>query len=154
EIAVLSDQLAVGDESSVGNTNAGDDDHHDERRGEAVDAADAEVVDDDAIPDGHYRVEKLSVQVAAALKEIARFDDGTVPVHYTWDVTLYRPGVYTDGQPAEAVWHLVVDRAHAFDAVWGTAMSAIAMRLLTIEPDAEPPSLEALLGALRQARVR
>jgi len=96
---------AAGDESSVGNSAAGDDDHDDDDRGEAVAAGqsdDAGDADDGLIPDGHYRVEKLSVQVLAALETIARLDDDGGPVHYTWDVTLYRPGVYADGQPAEA----------------------------------------------------
>jgi len=153
--------VAVGDEpgeeSSVGNADAGDDDHDDERRGEASDALADEGApnDDDAIiPDGHYRVVALSEQVTLALETIARIDDDHGPVTYTWDVTLYRPGVYADGQPAEAVWHLVVDRAHAFDAVWRKATDAIAARLLYVEPDAVPPSLDDVLAALRRARVR
>jgi hypothetical protein len=148
---------ASGDESSVGNSAAGDDDHDDDDRGEAVAAGqsdDAGDADDGLIPDGHYRVEKLSVQVLAALETIARLDDDGGPVHYTWDVTLYRPGVYADGQPAEAVWHLVVDRAHAFDPVWERATHAIAARLLYVEPEADAPSLDDVLGALRRARVR
>jgi hypothetical protein len=146
----------AGDETSVGNSAAGDDDHDDEDRGEAVDAGTDDDADDDdgLIADGHYRVEKLSVQVHAALETIARLDDDGGPVHYSWDVTLYRPGVYADGQPAEAVWHLVVDRAHAFDPVWERATHAIAARLLYVEPEADAPSLDDVLGALRRARVR
>ena len=146
-----------GDESSVGNAKAGDDDHNDERRGHA---SDANVDDHDpkrhdgTVPVGHYLVLKLSEQVIAALETIYRIDDHTLPVHYTWDVTLYRPGVYSDGQPAEALWHLVVQRAHAFDPVWERAQQAIASRLLYVEPDADPLPLDELLGALRRARVR
>lgn len=146
----------AGDESSAGHSHAGDDDHDNEDRGDAVAAgqADDDRDPDGLIPDGHHRVEKLSVQVLAALDTITRLDDDTGPVHYTWDVTLYRPGVYSDGQPAEAVWHLVVDRAHAFDPVWERATHAIAARLLYVEPDADAPTLEDVLGALRRARVR
>ncbi|MDP2341242.1 MAG: peptidoglycan-binding domain-containing protein [Deltaproteobacteria bacterium] len=147
-----------GDESSVGNSKAGDDNHDDERRGHASDAGNVDdhepKPDDGTLPVGHYRVVKLSEQVVAALETIFRIDDNTLPVHYTWDVTLYRPGVYGDGQPAEAVWHLVVERAHAFDPVWARAQQAIASRLLYIEPDADPLPLDELLGALRRARVR
>jgi hypothetical protein len=146
---------AAGDESSVGNSAAGDDDHDDDDRGEAVSAGtNAADEDDGLIPDGHHRVEQLSVQVRAALETIARLDDDGGPVHYTWDVTLYRPGVYADGQPADPVWHLVVDRAHAFDPVWERATHAIAARLLYVEPEADAPSLDDVLGALRRARVR
>jgi hypothetical protein len=146
-----------GSESSVGNAKAGDDNHDDERRGHASDANvdDHEPKPDDGtLPAGHYRVPKLSEQVLASLETIFRLDDNTLPVHYSWDVTLYRPGVYGDGQPAEAVWHLVVERAHAFDPVWQRAQQAIASRLLYIEPDADPLPLDELLGALRRARVR
>lgn len=145
----------AGSEDSVGNSKAGDDDHDDDRRGNASDAASEDVAhDDDGTPAGHYRVVKLSEQVTAALATIARIDDDTVPVHYTWDVTLHRPGVYSDGQPAEALWHLVVERAHAFDPVWKRAQEAIASRLLYVEPDAEPLTHDEILGALRRARVR
>ena len=147
-----------GSESSVGNSKAGDDNHDDERRGHASDANvddhQPKPDDDGDLPAGHYRVVKLSEQVVAALETIFRIDDNTLPVHYTWDVTLYRPGVYGDGQPAEAVWHLVVERAHAFDPVWQRAQQAIASRLLYIEPDADPLPLDEILGALRRARVR
>jgi hypothetical protein len=153
EAAAIVDDGAAGDEDSVGNAKAGDDDHDDDRRGNASDVV-AEFVDDGTTPEGHYRVAKLSEQVQAALETIARLDDGTVPVHYTWDVTLHRPGVYAEGQPAEALWHLVVERAHAFDPVWARAAQAIAARLLYVEPDAEPLTHDELMGALRRARVR
>jgi hypothetical protein len=151
------DDGAAGDESSTGNSDAGDDDHDDDDRGDAVaaHADDDDAHDDDGvIPDGYSLVQPLSVQVAAALETIARIDADDGPVCYVWDVTLYRPGVYADGQPAEAVWHLVVDSAHAFDPVWQRAVDAIASRLLYVEPDATPPGLDDLLGALRRARVR
>jgi hypothetical protein len=62
-------------------------------------------------------------------------------------VTLYRPGVYSDGQPAESVWHLVVDRAHAFDPVWRRAVDAIAARLVLVEPEATAPTIDDLSAA-------
>jgi len=157
EASLMVDDGAAGDESSTGNSDAGDDDHDDADRGDAVaaHADDAAAHDDDGvIPDGYSLVQPLSVQVAAALETIARIDADDGPVCYVWDVTLYRPGVYADGQPAEAVWHLVVDSAHAFDPVWQRAVDAIASRLLYVEPDATPPGLDDLLGALRRARVR
>ncbi len=141
-----------GDESSVGNAKAGDDDHDDDRRGNASDVVDE--VKDGEVGEGCYRVAKLSEQVKAALDTVARLDDGTVPIHYTWDVTLHRPGVYKEGQPAEALWHLLVERAHAFDPVWQQAAHAIASRLLYVEPDADPLTHGEILGALRRARVR
>ncbi len=144
----------AGEESSTGNAHGGDDDHTDDARGEASDALGDLDDEDGVIPDGHYRVQKLSVQVVHALDTILRLDEESGPVCYTWDVTLYRPGVYADGQPAQEVWHLVVDRAHAFDPVWRRAIDAIAARLLYVEPEATPPSLDDVLGALRRARVR
>jgi len=154
EASAAKDDGPAGDEDSVGNANAGDDDHDDDERGEASDAAGNDNTDDDVIPDGHYRTPCLHDQVHAALDTITRLDDDDGPVCYTWDVTLYRPGIYSDGQPAEAIWHLVVDRAHAFDPVWERATVAIATRLLYIEPDAVAPSLDDVLGALKRARVR
>jgi hypothetical protein len=145
-----------GDESSSANADSGDDDHDDPDRGEAV-AAHGDIDDDDddaALPDGHHRVPRLGVQVRGALETIQRIDDGCVPVHYTWDTSLYRPGVYADGQAADVIWHLVVDRAHAFDPVWQRAVDAIGARLLYLDPDAEPLTLDELLAALRRARVR
>lgn len=155
EGALSTDDGSRGDESSNANAHAGDDDHEDAERGEAsaalgVDAFD----DDDGVPDGHHRVPPLGAQVRAALGAVFRIDDSSVPVHYTWDVSLFRPGVYADGQPAEVIWHLVVDRAHAFDPVWQRAVDAIGARLLYLDPDAEPLFLDDVLAALRQARVR
>lgn len=142
----------AGDEDSVGNAKAGDDDHDDHRRGNASDVVDE--IKEGETPEGYYRVAKLSAQVKLALEDVARIDDGTVPIHYTWDVTLHRPGVYKEGQPAEALWHLLVERAHAFDPVWQQAAHAIASRLLYVEPDADPLTHDEILGALRRARVR
>lgn len=159
EAALVVDDRERGEESSTGNQHSGDDDHDDTDRGDAVDAR-TEDTDDDRHDEhsdddtGHHRVPSLTEQVRAALGDIARLNDDTVPVHYAWDVTLYRPGVYRDGQMAEPLWHLVVERAHAFDPVWARAVEAVAMRLLLIEPDVTPLTLPDVIAALRQARVR
>jgi hypothetical protein len=154
EGAVSADDGSRGDESSNANATSGDDDHDDGDRGDAVDALGDPIDDDGVLPDGHYRVPRLGEQVRAALDVVFRIDDGSVPVHYMWDVSLFRPGVYVDGQAAELIWHLVVDRAHAFDPVWQRAVDAIGARLLYLDPDAEPPRHDELLAALRRARVR
>ena len=145
-----------GEETSLGNSDAGDDNHDDEDRGEAVAAVgDDDFVDDDSvIPDGYHRVPSLAAQVAASLDQIVRTDEISVPVLYCWDATLYRPGIYADLQPAEAIWRLAVENAHAFDRVWAQAADALASRLLYLEPDADPVTLDDIQGALRRARVR
>jgi hypothetical protein len=153
EAALVVDDREQGKESSTGNQHSGDDDHDNTDRGDAVDAVEHDEHDDDRAT-GYHRVPSLAAQVTVALGTIARLDDDTVPVHYAWDVTLYRPGVYSDGQTAEPLWHLVVERAHAFDAVWARAVEAVATRLALIEPDATPLTLPDVIAALRQARVR
>lgn len=147
----------AGAETAVGNTKAGDDDFLDEARGNA------NVRDDDKADDadqatlegeGHWRVPPLSEQARAALEKIARDDDGSGPVTYTWDVTFHRPGVYAAGQPAEELWHVGVHKATAFDPVWQQAADALASRMLYAEPDAPPLTIDDFILALRRARVR
>jgi hypothetical protein len=147
--AALAENEAVGEESAVGNAKAGDDDFDDDNRGNANAAGDGA---GDA--GEHWSVPPLSEQVQAALDKIARDDDGSGPVTYTWDVTFLRPGVYSAGQPAEKMWHVVVHKANAFDPVWQQAADAIASRMLYAEPDATPPTLDDFVAALRRARVR
>ena len=139
----------AGEESAVGNAKAGDDVFGDDDRGQTNVKS-----DDDGDGPGHWRVPLLSEQVHAALEKIARDDDGSGPVSYTWDITFHRPGVYAPGQPAEEIWHVVVHQATAFDPVWQTAADAIASRMLYAEPDAQAPTLEDFIMALRRARVR
>jgi hypothetical protein len=144
-----------GDETAVGNAEAGDDDFENEERGNANmgDAGD----DDDAQdgdPGEHWEVPPLSEQVRAALEKIMRDDEGAGPVTYTWDVTFLRPGTYASGQPAEELWHVAVNKATAFDPVWQQAADAIASRMLYGEPDGEPPTIDDFILALRRARVR
>ena len=80
-------------------------------------------------------------------------DDGTGPVTYTWDVTFYRPGIYAPGQPAEEIWRVDASKATAFDPVWQTASDAIASKMIYMEPDSEPPTIEDFVAALKRARV-
>lgn len=141
----------VGDETAVGNAEAGDDDFNDEERGNANARGDGEHADEEA---AFWLVPPLSAQVHAALEAIARDDDGTGPVSYSWDVTFMRPGTYAAGQPAEALWHVAVTHATAFDPVWQTAADAISSRMLYSEPDADPPTIDDFIMALRRARVR
>ena len=140
-----------GDESAVGNAKAGDDDFNDDARGNAN-------VTSDGVGEGDagdfWEVPPLSAQLGFALEAIARDDDGSGPVTYTWDVTFYRPGIYAAGQPAEEMWHVAVPRANAFDPVWQQAADAIASRMLYAEPDATPPTIDDFVRALRRARVR
>ncbi len=141
-----------GEESVTGNSKAGDDDFTDDARGNANMKA---VGDEDGeVLPGYWQVPPLSEQVRTALNAIARDDDGNGPVTYTWDVTFLRPGVYGPGQPADELWHVAVNRATAFDPVWQTAADAIASRMLYAEPDAQPPTLDDFILALRRARVR
>lgn len=130
------------------NAPAGDEEWDDDRRGHAT--LDEESDDDE----GYYEVPPLSRQVKEALDGIRRNDDESGAVTYSWDVTFYKPGVYGRRQPAEALWHLVVDRAGAFDPVWQRAKQALEERMAEIEPDGAPPSDDELVLALRRARVR
>lgn len=145
----------AGDETAVGNADAGDDDFENEDRGNANMGDDDEQapLDEGAVGE-HWEVPPLSEQMRAALEKIARDDDGAGPVTYTWDVTFLRPGTYASGQPAEELWHVAVNKATAFDPVWQKAADAIASRMLYSEPDAEPPTIDDFILALRRARVR
>lgn len=146
----------AGDETATGNTKAGDDDFLDETRGNANVRHDDDDNADQATleGEGHWRVPPLSEQVRAALEKIARDDDGSGPVTYTWDVTFHRPGVYAAGQPAEELWHVGVHKATAFDPVWQQAADALVSRMLYAEPDAPPLTIHDFILALRRARVR
>lgn len=143
-----------GDETAVGNAEAGDDDFNNDERGNAnMGDGDEDAPPADDIGE-HWQVPPLSEQVRAALEKVARDDDGAGPVTYTWDVTFLRPGTYASGQPAEELWHVAVHKATAFDPVWQKAADAIASRMLYTEPDGEPPTIDDFILALRRARVR
>jgi hypothetical protein len=144
-----------GDETAVGNAEAGDDDFENEERGNANSDANSDDNDDGTRGEGeHWAVPPLSEQVREALEKIMRDDEGAGPVTYTWDVTFLRPGTYASGQPAEELWHVAVNKATAFDPVWQKAADAIASRMLYGEPDADPPTIDDFILALRRARVR
>ena len=71
---------------------------------------------------------------------------------YSWDVELFRPGVYGPGQKAETAFKLRVERATAFDRVWGKAaekLNELQGRFDEVEDRLEP---EDVLAAIRQAR--
>jgi hypothetical protein len=140
----------AGDESAVGNSKAGDADFVDESRGQASERVGPD--DDDGLEQGHYQVPTLLEQVTFALSAIARDDTGSVPVTYSWDVTFYRPGVYAPGQPAEEIWRIAVTKATAFDQVWQQACDAIAAKMLYLEPDSVPLTIDDFLLALQKAR--
>lgn len=143
-----------GDETAVGNAEAGDDDFENEERGNA-NMGDADDQGDAPGDEGeHWEVPPLSEQVREALEKIMRDDEGSGPVTYTWDVTFLRPGKYASGQPAEELWHVAVHKATAFDPVWQQAADAISSRMLYGEPDAEAPTIDDFILALRRARVR
>jgi peptidoglycan hydrolase-like protein with peptidoglycan-binding domain len=144
--------VAKGDPGGVQehdtNAPAGDEDFADARRGHAN-------VDDESEDDeGHWEVPPLSAQLRAALEELVRDDDEGGAATYSWDVTFYKPGVFGRRQPAEALWHLVVDRASAFDDVWREAHGFITARMSEAEPTAFPLVFEDFVLALRRARVR
>ena len=136
-----------GEETAVGNAEAGDDDFNDDGRGNANMQGDQEGGE-------FWQVPPLSLQVHAALEAIVRDDDGSGPVTYTWDVTFMQPGTYAAGQPAPELWHVAVKQATAFDPVWQQAADAVSSRMLYGEPDADPPTIDDFIMALRRARVR
>lgn len=137
-----------GAEDDDANAPAGDDDLEDEKRGHTN--------RDDGSEDeaSYWRVPSLTEQVAEALETIGRNDDERGAATYSWDVTFLRPGVYGAGQPAEPLWHVVVERAGAFDEVWGEAQRALETRIRETEPAGAPPTKDDFVRALRRARVR
>jgi hypothetical protein len=137
-----------GTEDDDANAPAGDEDVEDERRGHAN-------LDDDSDADeGYWEVPALSEQVREALERIERNADERGAATYSWDVTFFRPGVYGARQPAEPLWHVVVERAGAFDPVWGEAQQKLRERIADVESLDAAPSSEDFVAALRRARVR
>ncbi len=132
-----------------GNAPAGDEDIADERRGHT------NVVDDeDEHEEGHWEVVSLTEQISAGLAAIVRDDDGDGAATYAWDFTLFRPGVYGNKQPAEKLFHLVVEKAGAFDAVWEQARAALNDKIEQLEPDSARVAAADFAAALRVARYR
>ena len=141
-----------GVETVQGTAKAGDDNFLDDERGNANLRQHGDEGEGEG--EGFWSVPPLSEQVRAALDTITRDDDTAGAATYSWDVTFHRPGVYGPGQPAPEIWRLVVERATAFDSVWREACDAITIKYLYLEPDAEPPTMDDFVLALRRARVR
>ncbi len=141
-----------GFETVQGNAKAGDDDFLNDERGNANVKRQGDEGEGEG--EGYWSVPPLSEQVRDALDSITRDDDTAGAATYSWDVTFHRPGVYGPGQPAPEIWRLVVERATAFDSVWREACDAITIKELYFEPDAEPPTMDDFVLALRRARVR
>jgi hypothetical protein len=138
-----------GAEKSTGNAHSGDNNHGDASRGHAV------LDDGSGAGPGHYRVPSLSEQAFSALEQIRR--DQTASnraTTYSWDVTFYKPGIYSPGQKAQDLVHLVVKEATAFDPVWQRAQTNLQAMVRRVEKDAPVPTLDDIVAALRQARAR
>ena len=73
---------------------------------------------------------------------------------YSWDVMFFKPGVYSAGQKAQDLVHLVVSSSTAFDPVWQRAQANLQVMVRRLEKDAPVPTLDDIVGALRQARAR
>ena len=130
------------------NAPAGDQDRENRRRGHAM----LDELEDGE--EGHYEMPALSIQIFKALEEISRIEDERGAATYSWDVTFYRPGIYGRRQPAEALWHIGVEKASPFDSVWQQAQEALAAKLSQSEPQAAVFTWEQMQAALRRARVR
>jgi hypothetical protein len=138
-----------GNEKTRGNAHSGDDNYGDQKRGHASldDGSDADA--------GHYRVPSLSEQAFASLDKIKRDQTASnKATTYTWDVMFFKPGIYSPGQKAQDLVHLVVKEATAFDAVWQRAQANLQVMVRRVERDAPVPTLDDIVGALRQARAR
>jgi Putative peptidoglycan binding domain len=138
-----------GTERERGNAESGDEDHANAKRGNAQldDGSEAGI--------GHHRVPSVSEQVHAALLLIKKDkSEDNRATTYSWDVMFYKPGVYGAGQKAQELVHLVVDKAAAFDGVWQKAQVNLEALVKRADPGGDAPSLEDILGALRQARAR
>ncbi|MCC7111580.1 MAG: peptidoglycan-binding protein [Deltaproteobacteria bacterium] len=139
---------AEASERDRGNATSGDERFHEERGHASLDdGSEAEA--------GYYRVPSVSEQCVQALERIRK--DAAVEnraTTYSWEVTFYRPGTYGPGQKAQELVHLVVDKATAFDAVWTKAHANLVALVKRADPEGEAPSLDDIVGAIRQARAR
>lgn len=139
----------AGDAKYGGNAHSGDTNHGDAKRGHASldDGSDADA--------GHYRIPSLSEQAFSSLEKIKRDETANNrATTYSWDVTFYKPGVYSAGQKAQDLVHLVVSSSTAFDPVWQRAQANLQVMVRRLEKDAPVPTLDDIVGALRQARAR
>lgn len=138
-----------GNESSKGNASSGDENHGDPARGHAS------VDDGSGDGAGHYRVASLSEQAFTALTKIQKDpSSANKATTYSWDVMFFRPGVYGAGQKATDLVHLVVTSATPFDPVWQRAQANLQVMIRKLESNAPVPTVEDIVGALRQARAR
>ena len=138
-----------GDGDKKGNAWSGDNNHRDKRRGHATtdDGTDAEA--------GSYRVASLSQQSFEALEKIKKDETANNrATTYSWDVMFFKPGVYSAGQKAQDLVHLVVQSSTAFDPVWQRAQANLQIMVRRLEKDSPVPTLDDIVGALRQARAR
>ncbi len=145
----LSDQ--DDDEASErdrGNATSGDEEITDLERGHAT-------LDDGSEADaGHYEVPSFASQLTEALSKIQKEpESATKATTYSWDIMLYKPGIYGAGQKGEELIHLEVREATPFDPIWEKARKEIARILRRYEPDSVPPSQADIQVALRRARV-
>ena len=138
-----------GNERDRGHASSGDDDFSDLDRGYAMLK--------EEIPDhvGYYRIVALTEQVDRYLECIRREETtDRDAVTYQLELSLYRPGTYGAGQKAEKLLHVVVTQASAYDSTWTQARTAIEKTMTQYEPHSTPPSADAILAAIRRARVR
>ncbi|OGQ25158.1 MAG: hypothetical protein A2138_06705 [Deltaproteobacteria bacterium RBG_16_71_12] len=139
---------AEASEQDRGDAASGDERFQDQRGHASLD-------DGSGAEAGFYRVPGVSEQCFAALERISK--DGSVEnraTTYSWDVTFYRPGTYGPGQKAQELVHLVVDKATAFDAVWAKAQANLTALVKRVDGEGAVPSLDDIIGAIRQARAR
>ncbi len=97
----------------------------------------------------------MSEQAFAALQKIQRDPSAqNKATTYSWDVVFYKPGIYGAGQKAQDLVHLVVQSATAFDPVWQKAQANLQALVRKLEKDGPVPTVDDIVGALRQARAR
>lgn len=142
------DDEEEGKEKETANSYSGDDDFSDDKRGHAQ-------LDLDALAArGPYEIPALSQQVLLALQTIYKEpEQANRATAYRWDVTFYKPGIYSAGQKAQELLHFVVENATSFDPVWEQARGELQKFLNRLEPRAKPLVRGDFEGALRRARV-
>jgi hypothetical protein len=139
----------AGRERRTGTGHAGDWDLDNEKRGHAS-------MDDgsDDLP-GHYKIPTLKEQVDMALlnilKEPARPNR---PDTYSLDITFFKPGIYGPHQPAQDLFHLVVNDAAPSDPVWQRARNVVANLMMKHGERDHVPTVDDFKDAMSRAKVR
>jgi len=141
------EDIDYGSKNDKNNSAAGDDDETDTSRGHAQHK-------EGEHDEGYYEIPTLAIQLSDGLKKIKRNDDEKGALTYSWDVTFHKPGVYGAKQPAQALWHIVVDKASPFDSVWSEAREKLNTRIKRIEPDTPELTAADFRSALQRARFR